>query len=184
MNLHQVIPQLAIFGRILLAALFGFTVGLEREARGQSAGERTFALVAAAAAAFAAFAAEVFPDTGGQILSGVAAGIGFLGIGIIWRSESGSTHGLTTAASVWATAAIGLMAGLGLYVTGLLASLLVLVILEFDRIPLLGRLHDRAAARAPKTDVRPASPPRSDGPVQPGPDPKDELEPPGPPPAP
>ena len=143
--LHSVVPQLSLFARIAVAALFGFIIGLEREARGKSAGERTFALVAMAAAAFGTFAAEIFPNTGGQILSGVAAGIGFLGIGIMWRGDMGPAHGLTTAAAIWTVAAVGLMAGLGLYVLGSLTSCLVFVILEFDRIPIMGRLHTWAA---------------------------------------
>lgn len=145
--LRNVVPQLAIFGRVCLAALFGFIIGLERESRGKSAGERTFALVAIAAACFGSFAAYVFPLTGGQVLSGVATGIGFLGIGIIWRSEMGPAHGLTTAASIWTTAAVGLMAGLGLYIAGAFVSVLVLLVLEFDRIPVLRGLHDRAASK-------------------------------------
>ena len=143
--LHNVVPQLSLFARIAMAALFGFIIGLEREARGKSAGERTFTLVAMAAAAFGTFAAEIFPSTGGQILSGVAAGIGFLGIGIMWRGDMGPAHGLTTAAAIWTVAAVGLMSGLGLYVLGALTSCLVFFILEFDRIPVMRRLHMWAA---------------------------------------
>ena len=162
--LHNVVPQLSLFGRIALAALFGFVIGLEREARGKSAGERTFALVAIAAAAFGSFAAELFPSTGGQILAGVAAGIGFLGIGIMWRGDMGPAHGLTTAAAMWTVAAVGLMAGLGLYVLGALASALVLIILEFDRIPVMRGLHEWA------TRHRVSAPPEDgDGLTPPGP---------------
>ncbi|MEP7060495.1 MAG: MgtC/SapB family protein [Actinomycetota bacterium] len=157
--MHDVVPQLSLFVRLAVAAIFGFVIGLEREARGKSAGERTFALVAVAAAAFGAFAAEIFPTTGGQILSGVAAGIGFLGIGIIWRGDMGPAHGLTTAAAIWTVAAVGLMAGLGLYVLGALSSVLVLVILEFDRIPVMRRLHNWATARRGRT------PPEDEGPA-------------------
>ncbi|MEA2580854.1 MAG: putative Mg2+ transporter-C (MgtC) family protein [Actinomycetota bacterium] len=158
--MHHTGIQLAMFGRVALAAVFGFVIGLEREARGKSAGERTFALVAIAAAAFGSFAMEIFPGTGGQVLSGVAAGIGFLGVGIIWRGDMGHAHGLTTAAAMWTVAAVGLMAGLGLYVLGALASALVFLILEFDRIPVMRRLHDWAAGHrgsAPPEDAEPTS---------------------------
>ena len=78
--MHDPALQLAIFGRISLAAALGFLVGFEREARGKAAGERTIALVAAGAAAFASLASEAFPETGGQVLAGVATGVGFLGM--------------------------------------------------------------------------------------------------------
>ena len=91
--MHDPALQLAIFGRMALAAALGFIVGFERESRGKAAGERTIALVAAGAAAFAALAAEAFPQTGGQILAGVATGVGFLGIGVIWRLQMGPARG-------------------------------------------------------------------------------------------
>src|SRR5438132_10429659 len=116
--------QLVFAGRIALAAVFGFAIGLERQARGKTAGERTFALVAASAAGFAGVAAEMFPLTGGQIIAGVATGIGFLGVGIIWRSAMGPTRGLTTAASTWAAAVDGVLTGLGLYLSALIVTIL------------------------------------------------------------
>jgi uncharacterized membrane protein YhiD involved in acid resistance len=79
----------------------------------------------------------------------------------------GPAHGLTTAAAMWTVAAVGLMAGLGLYILGALASALVFVILEFDRIPVMRRLHDWAAGHrgsAPPEDggePMPAGPPDS-----------------------
>ena len=59
------------------------------------------------AAAFASLAAEAFPQTGGQFLAGVATGVGFLGIGVIWRLQMGPARGLTTAAATWTVAATG-----------------------------------------------------------------------------
>jgi putative Mg2+ transporter-C (MgtC) family protein len=140
--------ELTIAGRMGLAALLGFLVGLEREARGKSAGERTFAIVALAAAGFAATAITMFPDTTGQAVAGVATGIGFLGIGIIWRAEEGQARGLTTAASLLGVAAIGVLSGLGLYLTAVLATVLALLLLEFNRVPILGGMHRRVTGRA------------------------------------
>jgi putative Mg2+ transporter-C (MgtC) family protein len=138
------ISELTLAGRMALAALFGFLIGLERESRGKSAGERTFAMVGLAASGFAGVAFTVFPATAGQAVAGVATGIGFLGIGIIWRAEEGQqARGLTTAASILAVAAIGVLSGVGLYVTAVLATALALLILEFDRAPLLSALHRR-----------------------------------------
>ena len=140
--------ELTLAGRMALAALFGFLVGLERESRGKSAGERTFAMVGLAASGFAGVAFLNFPETAGQAVAGVATGIGFLGIGIIWREERGEqARGLTTAASILGVAAIGVVTGVGLYLTAVLATALALLILEFDRAPVLSALHRRFTGR-------------------------------------
>ena len=139
--------ELTLAARMGLAAVFGFLVGLERESRGKSAGERTFAIVALGAAGFAGVAASLFPETAGQAVAGVAAGIGFLGVGIIWRAEEGQARGLTTAASILGVASIGVVTGVGLYLTATLATALALFILEFDRMPGLGGLHRRVTGR-------------------------------------
>ncbi len=149
--------QLAVFGRIALAGGLGFVIGVERELRGSPAGERTIALVAAGAAAFASLAVQVFPETGGQILAGVATGIGFLGVGLIWRSGMGPARGLTTAAATWTVAALGLLAGAELYLLAALVGLLTLLILEFEYLPLFGRLVHRTTP--PGEEDQPARPP-------------------------
>jgi putative Mg2+ transporter-C (MgtC) family protein len=143
MDRQRIALELTLAGRMALAAILGFLVGLERESRGKSAGERTFAIVAIAAAGFAGVAITMFPATTGQAVAGVASGIGFLGVGIIWRAEEGQARGLTTAASIFGVAAIGVVAGLGLYLTAVLATATVLVLLEFDHIPVLTNLHRR-----------------------------------------
>lgn len=109
--------ELTLAARMAIAALLGFIIGLERESRGKSAGERTFAIVALGAAGFSGVAITMFPETAGQAVAGVATGIGFLGVGIIWRAEEGQTRGLTTAASILCVAAIGVVTGIGLYLT-------------------------------------------------------------------
>jgi putative Mg2+ transporter-C (MgtC) family protein len=139
--------ELTLAARMALAALLGFLVGLERESRGKSAGERTFAIVALAASGFAGLAITMFPGTAGQAVAGVATGIGFLGIGIIWRAEEGQTRGLTTAASIFGVASIGVVAGIGLYITAILGTLLALLLLEFDHLPGLRTLHRRVTGR-------------------------------------
>jgi putative Mg2+ transporter-C (MgtC) family protein len=149
---HDPALQLAIFGRMALAAGLGFLVGFEREARGKAAGERTIALVAAGAAAFASLASEAFPDTGGQILAGVATGVGFLGIGVIWRREMGPARGLTTAAATWTVAATGVLAGVGLYLTAILATVITLLILELEFMPKVGPLLHRIAPGPGRSD--------------------------------
>ena len=138
--------QLAIFWRIAIAAGLGFIVGMEREWRGKQAGERTFALVALGCAGFTAIGVEMFPSSAEKIMAGVATGIGFLGVGIIWRMEGGQTRGLTTAAANWAVAAIGVLTGTGLILAACLSTLLCLLILELYNLPLIGRVLDRSSA--------------------------------------
>jgi putative Mg2+ transporter-C (MgtC) family protein len=132
--------SLALTGRFLLAAVLGFVVGFEREYRGKAAGLRTFALIALGSAAFTAIAIERFPGSGDRVIQGVAAGIGFLGAGIIFQREEGIVEGLTTAASIWSVAAIGVLIGASAYLAGVLATLLTVAILEIDRLPLLRRI--------------------------------------------
>jgi putative Mg2+ transporter-C (MgtC) family protein len=144
--------ELTLAARMALAALLGFVVGLERESRGKSAGERTFAIVGLGAAGFAGVAISMFPDTAGQAVAGVATGIGFLGVGIIWRAEEGQTRGLTTAASILSVAAIGVVTGMGLSLTAILGTGLALAILEFDRLPGLHGLHRRVTGRPDMDD--------------------------------
>ena len=111
------------------------------------------ALVAAGAAAFASLAAEVFPQTGGQVLAGVATGVGFLGIGVIWRLEMGRARGLTTAAATWTVAATGVLAGVGLYLTAILATAITMLILELEFVPFIGRhLHRTDPGPAPERE--------------------------------
>jgi putative Mg2+ transporter-C (MgtC) family protein len=143
----RVALELTLAARMGLAALLGFLIGLERESRGKSAGEHTFAIVALGAAGFAGAAISMFPDTAGQAVAGVATGIGFLGVGIIWRAEEGQTRGLTTAASILSVAAIGVVTGIGLYLTAVLGTALALAILEFERLPGLHGLHRRVTGR-------------------------------------
>src|SRR5919204_427256 len=102
----DVVDQLTILGRSALAAALGIVIGLERETRGKAAGERTFALLSLGSAAFVSIGGFLFPTSADRIVQGIAAGVGFLGGGVIFRREAG-VQGLTTAASAWAAAAIG-----------------------------------------------------------------------------
>jgi putative Mg2+ transporter-C (MgtC) family protein len=128
--------QLVLVARVALALVLGYLVGLERARRGKDAGERTFALVSAGAAAFVAVGLELFPVTGDRVIQGVVAGIGFLGAGIIFRAEGG-TRGLTTAAASWATAAVGVLAGAGMYLAAPLVAVLTIAVLESRQIRVL-----------------------------------------------
>lgn len=127
----------AAVARVGLAALLGGAIGLDRELRGHAAGLRTNILVCAAAAAFADVSIHGFEITRGHDPSRVAAdvvsGIGFLGAGAIF-AMGGRPRGLTTAAALWASAAIGLSVGVGRWqvAVGLVVlSLVVLVVVDW-----------------------------------------------------
>ncbi len=119
--------------RLLVAALLGGLLGYEREQRGKSAGVRTHMLVAIGAALFV-----LIPQQAGataadltRVLQGLIAGVGFLGAGaIISGTKQVETRGLTTAAGIWVTAAIGIAAGMGRESTAVLSTLIALFILS------------------------------------------------------
>ena len=119
--------------RLLVAVLLASLIGLERERHGSGAGLRTHMLVALGVALIIVAAQQSGAGASelSHVLQGVLAGIGFLGAGaIIKQSEQVHVKGLTTAASIWATAAIASAAGLGHVITAMLATLLALVILR------------------------------------------------------
>lgn len=121
--------------RLLLACALGMAVGLERELAGKAAGFRTHTLVCLGAALFALVSIYAF-ETGADIArvaAGVVTGVGFLGAGAIIHREGGTVEGLTTAASIWAVAAIGLASATGLYWLAVLATILALLLLRSDR---------------------------------------------------
>ncbi|WP_422012864.1 MgtC/SapB family protein [Roseateles sp.] len=118
--------------RLLLAALLGGLLGYERERKGKAAGMRTHMLVSMGAALFV-----LVPQLGGmalpdlsRVLQGIVAGVGFLGAGAIIKHRSEEdVQGLTTAAGIWMTAAIGVACGMGRETTALLSTLMALAVL-------------------------------------------------------
>jgi len=130
-----------ILTRLLLAAVLGGVLGYEREQKGKAAGIRTHMLVAIGAALFV-----LVPQQGGmliadqsRVIQGIVTGIGFLGAGAIIKHRSeDDVKGLTTAAGVWLTAAIGIACGLGRESTAILSTFLALIVLA-----ILPRLVDR-----------------------------------------
>lgn len=117
--------------RILLAALLGGLLGYERERAGKSAGIRTHMLVSLGAALFVLVPqqAGVSPGDLTRVVQGLVAGIGFLGAGTILKDDHGGIRGLTTAAGIWLTAAIGVAAGTGREGSAILSTALALLIL-------------------------------------------------------
>lgn len=126
--------------RLVLAALLGGLLGLEREQQGKEAGVRTHMLVSLGAALFVMVPdiAGAMDDAMSRVIQGVVAGVGFLGAGTILKSDRhDEVRGLTTAAGIWLTAAIGVTVGMGYEATALLAAGMAFVILHL--VPLLVR---------------------------------------------
>jgi putative Mg2+ transporter-C (MgtC) family protein len=121
--------------RLLVAALLGGLLGLERELTGKPAGLRTHMLVALGSAMFVLASSRAGMDDEGlsRVVQGLLAGVGFLCAGAILKSDNQEhVYGLTTAAGLWMTAAIGLAAGLGLDTLAVLSTLLTLGILLLE----------------------------------------------------
>ena len=121
--------------KILIAILIGGIIGLERELHSKAAGLRTISLITVGATMFTILS---FKFTGNssttQVASTVVTGVGFLGAGAILFTE-GRVKGLTTATSVWVAAALGMAIGLGQYILGIAATLVVIIILDlFTRL--------------------------------------------------
>ena len=133
------ITDIEVVGRLLLAAALGFVIGLEREAAGQSAGERTHALVSLGSAAFTILSTTAFPGSDmSRVAAGVVTGLGFLGAGTILKGSDTRIHGLTTAAGIWAVGAVGMAIGSGRYLLGLVAAVIAGAILLSERFLRIG----------------------------------------------
>lgn len=117
---------------LLLASAFGAIVGVEREMNHKPAGLRTHMLVSLGACSFT-LVSTGFSVEPARIAAGIVAGIGFIGAGTIW-AEKKVVEGITTAASLWATAAIGLTTGIGDYPLAAVMTVLVVIILASNSL--------------------------------------------------
>ena len=140
--------NLEFFIRILLSAVLGALVGLERTKRQKEAGIRTHCIIACAAAVFMILSKYAFVDPadvlgtrgadGARIAAQVVSGISFLGAGVIFKNGN-SIRGLTTAAGIWATSAIGMAIGAGMYWVGLITTVIMMVAqVVLHRFPVAG----------------------------------------------
>jgi putative Mg2+ transporter-C (MgtC) family protein len=136
--------------RLLAAAVIGCAVGLDRELRRKAAGLRTHALVALGSCLLTvtilgAYGPLARLDALSRVIQGIIAGVGFLGGGAILKSsgtnEQEMVHGLTTAASIWVVAALGIACGTGQWVTALFGASITVIVL------ILGGVVDRAIKR-------------------------------------
>jgi putative Mg2+ transporter-C (MgtC) family protein len=117
--------------RLLLAASLGAVIGYQRERADKPAGLRTHVLICVGSALFAVVSAYGFAGVAdpSRIAAGIVTGIGFLGAGAIIRREGALVAGLTTAATIWVVAAIGLAAGAGLYIVSAVTTVIALIML-------------------------------------------------------
>jgi putative Mg2+ transporter-C (MgtC) family protein len=121
--------QLDVVFRVFVALCIGAAIGIEREYRGHAAGVRTLAMVSVGSCIFTAVGVFAFPGhvtDPTRIAAQVVTGVGFLGAGAIFRAEDG-VKGLTTAATVWVVAALGMSVGFGLYLIATAAAVIVLI---------------------------------------------------------
>ncbi|QEC42713.1 MgtC/SapB family protein [Pseudobacter ginsenosidimutans] len=123
-----------IMERLLVAMAIGMLLGIEREHRDKSAGLRTITLISMGSCMFMLVSMIIDAGNTYRIASNIVTGIGFIGAGVIFKSDKG-INGITTAATIWATAAVGMAVGGGLYLAALGACALILIVLAlFIRI--------------------------------------------------
>jgi putative Mg2+ transporter-C (MgtC) family protein len=156
------LPNIAEFTRVcvrlVMATFMGGIIGYERESAGSAAGFRTHMLVALGAALFVLVPLQAGMEVNdmSRVLQGVVAGIGFLGAGaIIKHGPELEVHGLTTAASIWLTCAVGLAAGMGHEATAIVSTVFALLILLLVRVI--------KTPEHPDADKPPAQSTQSDG---------------------
>ena len=127
--------------RFLLAVILGGLIGAEREYRGKSAGFRTMIMISLGSCLFTIISILIGgTSTPDRIASNIVTGIGFLGAGVIFKNEN-IINGITTSATIWTVAAVGMAVGGGYYFVSIGASIIILIILAV--LPYLERLIDK-----------------------------------------
>jgi putative Mg2+ transporter-C (MgtC) family protein len=138
-------PESEIVMRLVVACIIGGAIGFEREYLSKSAGFRTLIMISLGSCLFTIFSIYISDNTPDRIASNIVTGIGFLGAGVIFR-EDNRVKGLTTAATIWVTAALGMGVGGGYYkvcITGAIFSLIALYLLTYleDWIDTINQNH-------------------------------------------
>lgn len=144
------LTDLDMFFRIIFACLLGCIIGWERERHRNivSAGIRTYGAICMGACAFGIVGLYITHDDPARVAAQVVTGIGFLGGGIIFRQGDYVT-GLTTAATLWATAAVGLCVSVGMYLVSVLTCLLIFLLLYLPRMDWWKKISSKTSGNQP-----------------------------------
>lgn len=135
--------------KLITGFVLGAFVGYDREKRGLDAGVRTYAAVCLGATMFTSIA-EHLEDiaSASRIVANIVVGIGFLGAGLIYRDNSTNTSfGLTTAATLWGTAAVGVAVGLNMYIIAVVSSIMLYFLLSLERVTWYVRWKNKIKAK-------------------------------------
>jgi putative Mg2+ transporter-C (MgtC) family protein len=132
-NLIFANSELHFLFNLAICVLAGFVIGVEREARGKDAGISTHTLVIMGSMLFTFLSATVDPESTSRIAAQVVTGIGFLGAGLILKDGT-TVRNLTTAASLWFAAAIGMAIGYGFYIIGVTSAIFAIFALRIPHI--------------------------------------------------
>lgn len=127
--------ELTIVSKLIVSFLLGAFIGFDRERHGRDAGIRTYAAVCIGATLFTAIANHLVNDAAApsRIIANIITGVGFLGAGIIYRNNNSDTsHGLTTAATVWCTSAVGVAVGLNMFIIAIVGSIALYFLLSLQ----------------------------------------------------
>lgn len=125
--------ELIIVSKLIISVFLGAFIGYDRERHGLDAGIRTYAAVCIGATLFTVIAGHLADDSAAvsRIIANIITGVGFLGAGIIYRNDhAGTSHGLTTAATVWCTAAVGVAVGLNMFIIAITSALALYFLLS------------------------------------------------------
>lgn len=137
--------------RVAVGFGLAFAIGFERELRGAPAGDRTFSLVGGTIAGITAILWRLSP----QAVAGALTGIGFIGAGVVLQSENAFVRGITTAAAIFATAAVGIIVGTGYLLLGAITTAAIILTLELRNLPFLRLLDARRYSSQFRNDFEP-----------------------------
>ena len=135
-----------MISKLLLATILGGLVGLERQSNNKSLGIRTMALISLGSCVFAVVSISFPGADPTRVIGQIVTGIGFLGAGIIFKSGK-NVYGLTSAATIWCTAGLGVVVGVGMFQISLIVTFLILLINSLTSIKSKGKPKDAASKK-------------------------------------
>jgi putative Mg2+ transporter-C (MgtC) family protein len=135
--------EIGLLARLGMSLICGFLIGIERESRTKPAGISTHCFVIGGAALFTFISMAIDPNSPARITAQIVTGIGFLGAGMILKSEGGSILNLTTASAVWFAAAIGIVIGFGWYTVAFLSTIYAIIIPRIPHLKSWGKETDQ-----------------------------------------